>query len=84
MQGNLIFTDHNGNILPEDDEEDENYEPDKEDQEDIPLVLLNNPNDLDNELNEITGVDDIPEDDKEDNEYLAPQDPEPDNNEPAE
>ena len=68
MQGNLIFTDCNGNALPEGNEEDENYDPDNEDQENIPLILPNDSDDLDNEINDIAGVDYISEAVKENNE----------------
>ena len=74
MQGNFIFTDSDGNILPEDDEEDKDYDPDKEDQEYTSLVLPNDPNYLDNKLNDIAGVDYIPEDTEEKKQFIL-QDP---------
>ena len=57
MQGNLIFTDRDGNILPEDDEEYEDYVQEYDDQEDAPLILNNDEN-LTDELQHIAGVDD--------------------------
>ena len=58
MQGNLIFTDRDGNILPEINEEDEDWFQEQDDQDDVPLIL-NNDDDLSDELQDIEGVDDI-------------------------
>ena len=51
------------------------------DADNIPLVLPNDLNDLDNEINNIAGMDYIPEDAEKDNEHFVPQDPD---NKPAE
>ena len=81
MQGNLIFTNRDGNIFPEDDEEDDDYDPEGDDQEDVPLIPRNN-DDLASELQDIAGVDDENENDN-DNELLVHPDNDNDNdNEP--